>query len=133
VAAGNGKSNRWRGRALKLVLAGLITLVMYWCVMEAPLPFNDTWWHAGEKKWNDPYHRRNRIADWLVFWNSLVGRSRADVVVLLGKPPPTAYFKEWDMVYPLGREREFIAIDSEWLVLRLNARGVVEMAEIVRD
>jgi len=105
----------------------------YWCVMDAPLPFNQTWWRAGEMNYLDPFHRRNRIADWLILSSSLNGRSRADVVALLGEPTPTEYFKQWDMVYVLGRERGFIAIDSEWLIMRLDSRGVVREVQIARD
>lgn len=90
---------------------------------DAPLPFSAGWWRAGEGNWSDPLHRRHRIADWLVLSHRLVGLHRNDVVALLGEPPPTEYFKEWDMVYLLGAERGFISIDSEWLVLRLDAAG----------
>jgi hypothetical protein len=41
-------------------------------------------------------------------------------VALLGEPPKTEYFKEFDLVYYLGPERGFMGIDSEWLVLKLG-------------
>jgi len=55
------------------------------------------------------------------------------VVDLLGEPPPTEYFKGWDLVYRLGMERGFISIDSEWLVLRLAPGGRVAEARLVTD
>jgi len=123
-----------RRRVLRaLAVLGLSAAVTYWVIKDAPLPFRATWWQAGERNWADPLHRRHRIADWLVISNRLNGRTRTDVVSLLGEPPPTEYFKDWDMVYMLGAERGFISIDSEWLVLRMDSRGIVHDAQIVRD
>jgi hypothetical protein len=73
------------------------------------------------------------MADWLVVTHSLVSLSRAEVVVKLGEPPPTDYFKDWSMVYILGSERGFMSIDSEWLVLRLDGAGRVSEVALVRD
>ena len=124
------QSRRFLPRLAVAVLAGA---VLYWMAADAPLPFIAAWWRAGEQHWSDPLHRRHRIADWLVLSDRLIGHSREDAVTLLGEPPPTEYFKEWDMVYLLGAERGFISIDSEWLVLRLDDRRVVREARIVGD
>lgn len=76
---------------------------------------------------------RLKMADRLIAHGTLVGKTRAEVVELLGEPPPTGYFADWDLVYWLGPERGFISIDSEWLVLRLSAEGLVVVNRIVRD
>lgn len=76
---------------------------------------------------------RLEMADRLVARGTLVGKSRAEVVELLGEPSPTTYFADWDLVYWLGPERGFISIDSEWLVLRLGEDGRVSYNRIVRD
>jgi len=73
------------------------------------------------------------MADRMIALGTLVGKTRAEVVELLGEPPPTGYFADWDLVYWLGPERGFISIDSEWLVLRLSADGRVVDNRIVRD
>ena len=52
---------------------------------------------------------------------------------MLGEPPTTEYFTDWNLVYNLGAERGFLSIDSEWLVLRTDQSGVVIQAAIVRD
>ena len=117
----------------RLAIAVLAGSILYWTAADAPLPFVASWWEAGGKDWAEPLHRRQRIADWLILSHRLIGNSRATVVGLLGEPPPTEYFKQWDMVYWLGPERSFISIDSEWLVLRLNDQGIVLQAEIVGD
>jgi hypothetical protein len=89
------------------------------------------WWFWVD--WGDGWHRRHRMADWMVLTHSLVGLTRSEVVAKLGEPPPTDYFKDWSMVYILGSERGFISIDSEWLVLRIDAGGRVGEVKIVHD
>ncbi|MBY0459975.1 MAG: hypothetical protein K2V38_21875 [Gemmataceae bacterium] len=76
---------------------------------------------------------RLEMADRLVARGTLVGKTQDEVVELLGEPPPTAYFADWDLVYWLGPERAYFSIDSEWLVLRLGADGRVVDNRIVRD
>jgi hypothetical protein len=73
------------------------------------------------------------MADRLLADGTLIGRTRAEVVAMLGEPPPTPYFNDWDLVYRLGMERGYISIDSEWLVARLGPDGRVVQARIVTD
>ena len=76
---------------------------------------------------------RIRMVDSLLRHHNLIGKSRGEVVALIGEPDNTSYFREYDMVYRLGMERGFISIDSEWFVLRLDANQVVTKFRIVRD
>jgi hypothetical protein len=108
-------------------------LLIYYAVKLAPLPLVQTWWRAGEAHWNDTWHRRGRMADWLVMSHALIGKTRAQVVAQLGEPPSTDYFRDWTLVYNLGAERGFVSIDSEWLVLRIGADGRVQEVRILRD
>jgi hypothetical protein len=80
--------------------------------------------------WNDPWHRRHRIADWLVLTRSLVGKTRAEIVAQLGGPSPTEHYDEWSLVYNLGPERGLISMDNELLVVRLNPEGIASEATI---
>ena len=73
------------------------------------------------------------MADRLIARRTLQNKTRAAVIKMLGEPPETGYFRDWDMVYWLGPERGFISIDSEWLVLRVDADGRVVEYRIVRD
>ena len=73
------------------------------------------------------------MADRLLASDALIGKTRPEVVAWLGEPPRTGYFADWDLVYRLGIERGLFPIDSEWLVLRLDARGRVAEARIVTD
>jgi hypothetical protein len=122
------ESSRRRRRFLpRLAVAVLAGAILYWMTADAPLPFIAAWWRAGEQHWSDPLHRRHRIADWLVLSNRLIGHSREDVVTLLGEPPPTEYFKEWDMVYLLVRsEVSFPSTVSglccDWMIAASFAR-----------
>ena len=122
-----------RSRLVRISVATLVVACLAYVVFWAPLPFIPSWWRSNESNWGDRFSRRHRMADWLIYGGALVGKTRADVVALLGEPPPTEYFKDWHMVYNLGAERGFISIDSEWLVLRLDAGGIVTEATLRRD
>ena len=76
---------------------------------------------------------RLRMADDLLDRNLRTGILRAEVENLLGPPDETSYFRDWDLVYRLGPERGNFGIDSEWLVLRLDAGGRIAEYRIVRD
>ena len=73
------------------------------------------------------------MLDDLLRSHPLVGRSRAEVESLIGPPDTTEYFRKYDMVYMLGQERSFIGIDSEWLVIKLDAASLVTEARLVTD
>lgn len=111
----------------------LLLIVPYYTANHAPLPFVASWWRHGQEEWNDRWHRRHRMVDWMLLTGSLIGLTKDEVVAKLGEPPPTDYFHEWSMVYMLGSERGFASIDSEWLVLRIDETGHVTDARIVHD
>jgi hypothetical protein len=50
---------------------------------------------------------RIRMIDDLLSRHDFRGLTRKDVVAVLGEPDETEYFRNWDMVYWLGPEREF--------------------------
>jgi outer membrane protein assembly factor BamE (lipoprotein component of BamABCDE complex) len=76
---------------------------------------------------------RLEMADRLIADHQLDGLTKTEVLKLLGEPPATSYFKDWDLVYWLGNERGFVSIDSEWLVIRFDANARVSEYRIVRD
>jgi hypothetical protein len=69
---------------------------------------------------------RVAMADRLLARGTLLGKTRQEVVELLGKPTPTGDFREWDMVYWLG----YMSIDEWSLVLRLSDGRVCECRTI---
>ena len=86
--------------------------------------------------WNDPEtdeRTRQEMADDVVARELLDGLTRTEVTALLGQPPDTEYFHDWDMVYRLGMERSFFSIDSEWLVVRFGEDGRVSEYRMVTD
>jgi len=92
----------------------------------------DLWSEFGDFNQSSRYPRLE-MADRLVAAEALRGRTRNEVVEMLGEPPHTEYFREWNLVYWLGPERGFMSIDSEWLVFRFDTQGHVAEYRIVRD
>jgi hypothetical protein len=97
------------------------------------------WWPTGRAFdrtfWLDQRQESARLAmaDRIVARRLLDGKTHAEVLAMLGEPPPTEYFSDWDFVYRLGMERGFMSIDSEWLVVRLDSTGRVSDVRIVTD
>ncbi len=73
------------------------------------------------------------MADRLLSDGALIGLTRAELVGMLGEPPKTNYFSDWDVVYWLGPERGLAGIDSEWLIVRIGEDGRVAEARLVTD
>ena len=76
---------------------------------------------------------RLRMVDDLLRRHRLIGQNRNDVLTLLGSPPKTQYFGQYDLVYWLGPERGVFSIDSEWLAIHFDGRDHVDKADVVRD
>ena len=77
---------------------------------------------------------RLRMVDDLVDHHELHGRTRSEIVNLLGEKDRTAYFSEWDLVYWLGPGRYGNAIgDSEWFVVRFGHDKRVSEYRVVHD
>lgn len=76
---------------------------------------------------------RGCMIDDLLASGRLRGRSRGEVIALLGEDAPTGYFSDYDLVYWLGPERGPFGIDSEWLVVRLDRAERVMEARLVTD
>jgi len=94
------------------------------------MPFDSASWKAENRR--DAAGLRVRMVDDLLRTHKLVGMSRAQLEGLLGVPPATEYFREYDYVYWLGPERGPFSIDSEWLVVKC-AQGFVVSAIVVTD
>ena len=73
------------------------------------------------------------VLDDLLNNHKLFGRDRNEVISLIGEPTNTAYFHEYDLVYWLGMERSHFAVDSEWLIIKLDESGEVIEARTATD
>ena len=80
----------------------------------------------------DGDHIKLNMVDDLLSRYQLIGMSIAQVDPLLGKPPKTVYFKDYDYVYWLGPERSFFSVDSEWLGIKFQNDLVIKV-DILRD
>ncbi len=77
---------------------------------------------------------RLRMVDDLIAKRRLDGATRDQLLTLLGPADETDHFRDWDLVYWLGPERNgFMRIDSEWLVIRFDAADRVASYRLVRD
>jgi len=74
---------------------------------------------------------RVHMAPDLLGSRQLIGKSRAEVIKLLGPTTETDKFRDWDMVYVLGPQEGYI--DDQWLVLKLDESGRVTKQELVYD
>lgn len=123
------------GRRKRWVVLGFIVLAVTWGLA--------VWrvWFPGcafdPAAWQDESQIEQGVrlgmADRLLARDALRGKTRAEVVGLLGEPTPTGHFSDWDLVYWLGPERGWIHIDSAWLVVRFDGDGRVAECRIFRD
>jgi hypothetical protein len=96
------------------------------------IPFDSaSWQDERQVVGHDPV--RIRMVDDLINSRLLDHRSRNEVEKLLGPVPPEHYFQEYDLVYWLGPERDFMGIDSEWLVIKFDKNGIVSEYRLARD
>ena len=107
--------------------------VLVWIFRTPGREFDQQLWHNYGDLNQAARYPRLEMADRLIAKGQLRGRSRAEVVDVLGEPPKTGYFSDWDLVYWLGPERGFMSVDSEWLVFRFDKQGRVDEYRIVRD
>ena len=120
-----------------ILVAASVTVILG-CIMlyELKVPgqeFDQNLWEQSAELNRGSRYPRLEMADRLVAEGTLRSKNRDEVVRMLGEPPKTDYFRDWDVVYWLGPERRFMGIDSEWLVIRFDSQGQVAKYEIVRD
>ena len=100
----------------------------------AALPFEPDQWQKGDSLgMADRDAPRLRMADGLVADRALIGKTKPQILDMLGPPTDTDKFSSQGLVYWLGPERGFMSIDSEWLIVDFDAQGVSTHAAITRD
>ncbi|MBD1915773.1 hypothetical protein H6F55_08620 [Phormidium sp. FACHB-322] len=117
-----------------VVVGGLLAKTNWdeWQECRGYTEFNPTLWNDPALSAEPTYVRLCMVDDLLAKY-LLLGRPQAGVIELLGPPEPQKGFADYDMVYRLGPERQFISIDYEWLVIKLDAAGHVSDASLVTD
>lgn len=109
------------------VLAALaVTVALGACGPRHPQrPFEPAAWAAADLMAST----RAEMAEDLVASGRLLGKSRSEVVALLGAPTPTDKWRDYDLIYVIGPD----LIDFEWLLIRLDGRGRVADVHIRSD
>ncbi len=101
------------------------------------MEFNpDVWKTEKAQVWpgNGPSTREKMLKD--LVKNVLPGKSRTEIETLLGPSLETDYFQsiDKDLIYYMGPERDnYMALDSEWLLIWLDENGIFQRYKIVND
>ena len=98
-------------------------------------------WYPGEvfdrAAWQDPTRiadgGRKAMAERLVARQALAGRTRGEVIDMLGEPTPSAKLRNWSLVYHLGPGQPQPDVESDWLALLLDPSGLVSEVRILRE
>ncbi len=112
-----------------LSIAGYVVLISFFILSPSirnyatQTTFDSVRWKASLNK-RDPI--RQRMISSLNANHNLIGKTQDQIEQLLGKPPVTRYFKEYDYVYWLGPEQSLFGIDSEWLCLKFENGKVIK-------
>jgi hypothetical protein len=110
-----------------LLIAGLI---IYMNITKTQFD-SSKWKQTGQL--DQASYPRLEMADALIHDRTLYGKTKQEVIELLGKPSNDGYFKTYDLVYWLGPERGAFSVDSEWLLIQLDDSGRVVKYELGRD
>ena len=110
-----------------IAAAGLLVAKVQWYPGEV---FDRAAWHdeagvaAGDRK---------AMAERLVARRALPGRTRAEVIDMLGEPTKTDKLRNWSLVYHLGAGAPQPGVESDWLALLLDQSGLVAEVRIMRE
>ena len=129
---------------ISLSLFALISVAGLWAVGhfilgDGPMSRCKGHEHFDERIWRDsastngPLALRGCMVDDLLKSRSLRGQTRTSIVALLGEPAAPSRRGRFDLVYWLGPERNPFGVDSEWLVVRLDATGRVVSSGLTTD
>jgi hypothetical protein len=85
-------------------------------------------------KADENMHTRSDMVSDLLNRYRLIGRTRNEVINLLGQPEQKPHkFSDYDLVYVLGPDRTGMPIDFEWMLIKLDDRGRVARIKFASD
>lgn len=81
--------------------------------------------------WMEKPDERVKMVDHFLTHNNLKGKTKRQIISLLGQPNDDGYSKENNnIVYYLGDEKGFFESDSEWLVIWFDKQEKVNKYEL---
>lgn len=116
------------------LLVFLVLLLVFAVVLPAGEPFDSNTWKQAQAGQDDAsIETRFQMAESVVASGLLLGKSRSEVIALLGNSPDSGYFKG-SLAYELGPQRSsYFAIDSDWLVIQFDGDDQVVEVRIRSD
>ncbi|RRN74255.1 hypothetical protein EI200_02840 [Peribacillus simplex] len=115
-----------------IAISSIGFLLLLYCVVI--LGVNEYESRFTTERWLNDYEGRVYLVDDFLNEHELIGKTKEEVITLLGSPTETEYFKEKDdVVYYLGAERGIISIDSEWLVIWFDGNEQAVKFELRTD
>jgi hypothetical protein len=114
-----------------LAVAGTV-LAMSW-TRPPGQPFDADAWQRADTRASNTI--REQMGDRLIFDKTLLGKTRNEIVSVLGQPLEKGYGPsgDWDLIYMLGLERNWAPIDNEYLVIRLDPSGRATHCQLTTD
>ncbi|WP_017151397.1 hypothetical protein [Bacillus bingmayongensis] len=102
------------------------------CIVQLGVNEYNSKFHAD--RWLKNEQKRVYMVDDLLAKHKLVGKSKKEIIQILGYPTETRRFEEMTQtLYYLGDERGFISIDSECLVLQFDNNDKIIEYTIQKD
>lgn len=94
------------------------------------MPFISERWKNADSN-NPADNTRQRMSGDLINKYKLLGKTRTEIINLLGESDSTNAFRDWDLKYYLGSESG--TAHPQWLVIKFNENDSVDDFNIVRN
>jgi hypothetical protein len=110
-------------------------VLAYGCTRKpGELSFDAAGWQGRTSNVGAPPTVRERMVSDVVT-RTLPGKTKLEIEQLLGPSLETSYFKSerMDLIYFLGPEQGLFSVDSEWLLIWLDAGSRFKGAAVKRD
>ena len=107
--------------------------VILLCLALASCSSTERFDQAAWKKADLTGRARADMLDDLLTRHPLKGKTRSEVVELLGQPTPTDKWDGTEMIYVLGNDGSYMPIDNEWLLIDLDQGERVVSFKTARD
>ncbi|KFN01316.1 hypothetical protein DJ93_531 [Bacillus clarus] len=121
---------QYKKKFVRITIVGLLTLLF--CTVQLGINEYTSKFHPD--KWLGYETDRVYMVDDLLKKHKLVGKSKEEIIQLLGYPTETRNFeKVTHTLYYLGNERGFIPIDSEWLAFQFDNEDRVVDYKLQKD